>query len=154
MALAVATIGQPEFLIFDEPYTGLDPIIMYELRNKILELKASGATVLLSSHLLPEVEKVCDELILINNGKIICTGEIEKLKIAWKIYQAIKNDPALADRISRLTGEEVRSKNLSYFASLDPGLLLADQAVAEAVGKEPAPVVEEIFLDSVMNMNS
>lgn len=154
VAFAVATIGQPEFLIFDEPYTGLDPIIMYELRNQILELKASGATILLSSHLLPEVEKVCDELILINNGKIICTGEIEKLKMAWRIYQVIKNDPALADRINRLAGEEVRSKNLSYFASLDLGSLLADQVVATAVGKVPVPEVEEIFLDSVMNIIS
>ncbi|MGQ9800233.1 MAG: ABC transporter ATP-binding protein [Candidatus Saccharicenans sp.] len=151
VALAVATIGQPEFLVFDEPYTGLDPIIMYEVRNLILELKARGTTIFLSSHLLPEVEKVCDELILINNGQIICTGEIEKIKAAWRLYQALKNKPDLADRINRLVGEEVRGKNLSYFAGLDFEPLLGDQAVASAIREVPLPDVEKIFLDSVMN---
>ncbi|HAR36739.1 MAG TPA: hypothetical protein DCR87_07555 [Acidobacteria bacterium] len=150
VALAAATAGQPEFLIFDEPYTGLDPIIMYEIRNLILELKARGTTIFLSSHLLPEVEKVCDELILINNGKIVCAGEIDKLKAAWRVFQAVKNNPALADRINHLKGEEVRGKNLSYFAGLELEPLLSDQAVAAAVEGVPVPDVEKIFLDSVM----
>ncbi|MDH7492344.1 MAG: ABC transporter ATP-binding protein [Candidatus Saccharicenans sp.] len=151
VAFGVAAIGQPEFLIFDEPYTGLDPIIMYEIRNLILELKASGATIFLSSHLLPEVEKVCDEVVLINKGKIICTGEIEKLKSAWRLFQAVKNHPTLAERINQLLGEEVRSKNLSYFAGLNLESLLSDETVAETIKEVPVPDIEKIFLDSVMN---
>ncbi|MGB9907675.1 MAG: ABC transporter ATP-binding protein [Candidatus Saccharicenans sp.] len=151
VAFGVATIGQPELLIFDEPYTGLDPIIMYEIRNLILELKASGATIFLSSHLLPEVEKVCDEVVLINKGKIICTGEIEKLKSAWRLFQAVKNHPTLADRIKQLLGEEVRSKNLSYFAGLNLESLLSDETVAATIKMVPVPDIEKIFLDSVMN---
>lgn len=151
VAFGVATLGQPEFLIFDEPYTGLDPLIMYEIRNLVLELKEKGSTIFLSSHLLPEVEKVCDEVILINKGKIVCAGEIEKLKSAWRLYQAVKQNPALAERVKALLQTDVSDKSLGYFTSLELEPLLQDERVAAALKEVPAPDVEKIFLDSVMN---
>ncbi|MCX8159756.1 MAG: ATP-binding cassette domain-containing protein [Candidatus Saccharicenans sp.] len=151
VAFGVATIGQPEFLVFDEPYTGLDPLIMYEIRNLILELKEKGTTIFLSSHLLPEVEKICDEVILINRGKIVCSGEIEKLKTAWQLYQAARQSPALVERISTILNNDIRDKSFGYFAGLRLEPLLRDELVVAALKDVPVPDVEKMFLDSVMN---
>ncbi|MDD8020212.1 MAG: ATP-binding cassette domain-containing protein [Acidobacteriota bacterium] len=151
VALGVATIGQPDFLIFDEPYTGLDPIIMYEVRNLILELKARGTTIFLSSHLLPEVERVCDEIVLINKGKIVCAGEIEKLKTSWQAFQTIKEKPELEKRLSQQLGDELNGKNFNYFAGLNLESLLQDEKLREELKTIPLPDVEKIFLESVIN---
>jgi ABC-2 type transport system ATP-binding protein len=151
VAFGVATIGEPDFLVFDEPYTGLDPIIMYEIRNLILELKKRGTSIILSSHLLPEVERVCDEVVLINKGQIVCTGEIEKLKTAWQVFRIVRDNSELAARLSQSLGQELQVKKFSYFASLDLGPLLQDERLVEELKGVPPPDVEKIFLDSIMS---
>ncbi|MDD8030379.1 MAG: ATP-binding cassette domain-containing protein [Acidobacteriota bacterium] len=150
VAFGVATVGEPEFLIFDEPYTGLDPIIMHEIRNLIFELKKRGVSIILSSHLLPEVERVCDEVVLINQGQIVCQGEIDKLKTAWQIFLAIRNNPELAAKLTQKLGEELQKKSFSYFAGLDLEPLLQDEELAEELKQIPSPDMERIFLDSVI----
>ena len=150
VAFGVATIGQPDILIFDEPYTGLDPIIMYEIRNLILELKARGTTIFLSSHILPEVERVCDEVVLINKGKIVCSGEIEKLKTSWRVYQLLKSREELAARLSEKLGENLTGVKFSYFASLNLEPALQDERLVEELKQIPSPDMEKIFLDSVV----
>jgi len=149
VAFGVATIGQPDILIFDEPYTGLDPIIMYEIRNLILELKARGTTIFLSSHILPEVERVCDEVVLINKGKIVCSGEIEKLKTSWRVYQLLKSREELAARLSEKLGENLTGVKFSYFASLNLEPALQDERLVEELKQIPSPDMEKIFLDGV-----
>ena len=151
VALGVAASGQPDFLIFDEPYTGLDPLIMYEVRNLILKLKAQGTTIFLSSHLLPEVERVCEEVVLINKGKIICGGEIGRLKASWQIFQAIKEDAELAKRLSQLSGEDLSGRTFNYLAGLNLENLLQDEELQKKLKDIPLPDVEKIFLESVVN---
>ncbi|HRD01432.1 MAG TPA: ATP-binding cassette domain-containing protein [Candidatus Saccharicenans sp.] len=151
VALGVAVIGQPDFLIFDEPYTGLDPIIMHEVRNLILELRARGITIFLSSHLLPEVERVCEEIVLINKGKIICGGEIDRLKTSWQIFQAIKGNPELGRKLGQLIGEELNGKSFNYLAGLHLENLLQDEKLRNELETIPVPDVEKIFLESVVN---
>ncbi len=80
LAFAVAVLHEPELLILDEPYNGLDPILINSVRDYILELKQNGKTIFISSHLLSEMEKICDDVILINNGEIILKGELKDLK--------------------------------------------------------------------------
>ena len=149
VAFGVATIGQPDLLIFDEPYTGLDPIIMYEIRNLILELKARGTTIFLSSHILPEVERACDEVVLINKGKIVCSGEIEKLKTSWRVYQLLQSREELAARLSEKLGENLSGVNFGYFSSLNLGPVLQDESLTEELKQIPSPDMEKIFLDGV-----
>ena len=151
VALGVAASGQPDFLIFDEPYTGLDPLIMYEVRNLILKLKAKGITIFLSSHLLPEVEKVCEEVVLINRGKIICGGEIERLKTNWQIFQVIKDNPELATRLEKLSGEKLSGQDFNSVAGLNLESVLEAAELQEKLKNIPPPDVEKIFLESVIN---
>ena len=71
LGLAQAIIHNPKFLIFDEPTSGLDPLGIKEIRDFILELKSQGKTIFFSSHLISELEKICDRVAIIHNGKIV-----------------------------------------------------------------------------------
>ncbi|MFN3550766.1 MAG: ABC transporter ATP-binding protein [Endomicrobiia bacterium] len=71
LGLAQAIINDPEFLIFDEPTSGLDPLGIKEIREFILKLKSDGKTIFFSSHLISELEKICDRVAIIYNGKIV-----------------------------------------------------------------------------------
>lgn len=79
VGLAQAMIHNPEILILDEPTTGLDPNQIVEIRNLIRNL-GREKTVILSTHILPEVEATCDRILIINHGKIVADGTAESLK--------------------------------------------------------------------------
>jgi ABC-2 type transport system ATP-binding protein len=79
LGLARCLLSDPELLMLDEPMNGLDPAGILELRHLIRELVDEGRTVLLSSHLLDEVEKVCDMAAIVDDGKIVAQGPIDEL---------------------------------------------------------------------------
>lgn len=76
LGIAQALVGDPEILLLDEPLDGLDPIGRAEVKNILLDLKKQGKTILLSSHILADIEELCDRVVIINKGKIIKTGKI------------------------------------------------------------------------------
>lgn len=78
VGLAQALVNNPKVLILDEPTTGLDPGQIIEIRNLIKELSL-GHTIILSTHILPEVEMICDRVIIINKGKIVATDTVTNL---------------------------------------------------------------------------
>jgi ABC-2 type transport system ATP-binding protein len=80
LGLAAALLGNPELLILDEPTNGLDPAGMHEVRLLIRRLAdEQGTTVFLSSHLLHEVEQVCDSVVILNKGRLIAQGRVDQL---------------------------------------------------------------------------
>ena len=79
VSLATALLGNPQFLILDEPTNGLDPSGIRWLRNFLKEQNEKGKTILLSSHILSEVEAVTDDVVFIHKGKIIANGELKKI---------------------------------------------------------------------------
>ncbi|MFO7626718.1 MAG: ABC transporter ATP-binding protein [Candidatus Fermentibacteraceae bacterium] len=79
LSLALALQSKPGLLILDEPTGGLDPIARKEFRDIILEENARGASIFLSSHLLSEVESVCNRVIILNRGTVVRTGTLEEL---------------------------------------------------------------------------
>ncbi|HHP7238628.1 ABC transporter ATP-binding protein [Longibacter sp.] len=84
--LAQALLNEPDLLILDEPTDGVDPVGRREIRDILVELKEEGKTVLINSHLLSEVEKVCTEIAILNDGKLVRTGSIESLTTADRTY--------------------------------------------------------------------
>ena len=80
LGIAMAIIHDPEILILDEPTNGMDPAGMRDIRNLIKELANHGTTIVLCSHLLHEVEQVCNRVAIFNKGKIITEGNLENLK--------------------------------------------------------------------------
>lgn len=77
--LAVAMIGDPEILILDEPTSGLDPSSAEHFRNLIMELAAEGRTIMLSDHRISEVEKICSEITIINDGQTVLQGQVSEI---------------------------------------------------------------------------
>jgi len=80
LGLAISLLHNPEFLVLDEPINGLDPMGIIEFRKLILEQKEKGRTILLSSHILTEVEKMVDKIGILKNGKIVFEGSIAELE--------------------------------------------------------------------------
>ncbi|MCL4148080.1 UNVERIFIED_CONTAM: hypothetical protein GTU68_066370 [Idotea baltica] len=76
LAIAATLIGDPEVVIFDEPTNGLDPEGISEVRNILANVAQGGRTVIMASHLLDEVEKICSHVAIIKNGKLLATGPV------------------------------------------------------------------------------
>jgi ABC-2 type transport system ATP-binding protein len=79
LGVAACLLGDPELLILDEPMNGLDPAGMHEMRAMIESLVGEGRTVMLSSHLLDEVERTCDAVAIVDHGRVIRQGPIDEL---------------------------------------------------------------------------
>jgi ABC-2 type transport system ATP-binding protein len=80
LGIAQALLDDPQLLILDEPTSGLDPAGRKEIRNLMLSLKGAGKTIFLSSHILSEIEQVCDRVIIIDRGRLIRAGLFEEMR--------------------------------------------------------------------------
>lgn len=87
LGLAVALMNDPELLFLDEPTDGVDPIGRKEIRDFIQQLKSQGKTIFINSHLLSEVELVCDSVAIMNRGKIIVQGAVDQLTSTGHSYR-------------------------------------------------------------------
>jgi ABC-type multidrug transport system ATPase subunit len=77
LAIGAALLGNPDVLVFDEPTNGLDPVGIAEIRALIKELSAKGKTIIMASHLLDEVEKVCTHVAILKQGNLLASGSVE-----------------------------------------------------------------------------
>jgi ABC-2 type transport system ATP-binding protein len=171
LGIAAALLRDPKLLLLDEPATGLDPAGMRDMRLLIRQLADQGMTVVLSSHLLAEVEEVCNRVAIVRSGKIVYEGEIADLKRgAGTVYRLSTTDderalavcraqPAISDvRIEHeriaFTADEAAVEELSQ-SLIEAGALirvLAPQTVTledlffslteGAVGELPASLTE------------
>jgi ABC-2 type transport system ATP-binding protein len=104
LGVAACLLGDPQLLILDEPMNGLDPGGMLEMRDMILSLVAEGRTVVLSSHLLDEVERTCDAVAIVDRGTVIRQGPISQLLAGSSFeVQVDCSDPSRADGLLRAT---------------------------------------------------
>lgn len=93
LGLAAAMLGDPEVLVLDEPTNGLDPEGFAEVRAIILKEAEEGKTILLASHILDEVEKVCSHVAILKTGKVISNGKVHELLIKDDIIRITANKP-------------------------------------------------------------
>jgi ABC-2 type transport system ATP-binding protein len=87
LAIASAMLGDPDVLILDEPTNGLDPEGIAEIRQMIIDIAQGGKTIILASHLLDEVQKVCTDLIILQKGSKIYSGSIHGLSPSKKVFE-------------------------------------------------------------------
>jgi ABC-2 type transport system ATP-binding protein len=106
LGVAACLLADPELLILDEPMNGLDPAGMHEMRAMILSLVAEGRTVVLSSHLLDEVERTCDAVAIVDHGRVIRQGPIDELTrgAGGLVVQVDCADPARAAQVIEQAG--------------------------------------------------
>ena len=101
LSIALALLSNPELIILDEPTNGLDPEGIIETRELIRSLRKEGKTIFLSSHLLHEVEQVCDHVAIINKGKVITQGPVKELLRRGRMLQMRVSDADTAISLLR-----------------------------------------------------
>lgn len=92
VGMAQALINDPDVVFLDEPMSGLDPIGRYQMREIILSLKASGKTVFFNSHVLSDVEKICDRVAILAQGELLCVGSLDQLLGMTETYHVKGKD--------------------------------------------------------------
>ncbi|MDC3195754.1 ABC transporter ATP-binding protein [Flavobacteriaceae bacterium] len=93
LAIASALLNNPEILILDEPTNGLDPQGIHEIREIIQKIAKNGTTILLASHLLDEVEKVCSHVVVIRDGVKLYSGRVDKMSTSHGLFELNTNEP-------------------------------------------------------------
>ena len=89
LGMAQAILNEPDFLLLDEPTDGVDPIGRREIRDLLLEQRERGATVFLNSHLLSEVERICDRVAILKDGRMVREGSVDDLTRARSVYEIV-----------------------------------------------------------------
>jgi ABC-2 type transport system ATP-binding protein len=116
VGLAAALVHDPELLVLDEPMSGLDPVGRKEVRDLVLEEKKRGRTVFFSSHILSDVEMLCDHVTILRRGEVVVAGELHALLGAGKrrseitlanVPEALRDALAKAAHLTRTVGERV-----------------------------------------------
>jgi ABC-2 type transport system ATP-binding protein len=138
LALAVAIGKRPELLILDEPVASLDPLARRESLADVMELAADGLSIVLSSHLLTDVERVCDHLIVLAEGQVRLAGDIDALLASHKVLTGTRRDtdrlPAEQTVIQQ--GHTERQSTLLVRTTrpvLDPSWTVSDVGLEELV---------------------
>ena len=158
-------IHEPEILIFDEPFSGFDPINANLLKESILGLRDKGATILLSTHNMASVEELCDSITLINNGKSILQGKVGDIKRQHDTHQreiVVRCDDfnkvmSVADTYNNIKVEHTDQPDetkLTLFSE-SPNTLVSDLlGIGQLVSfKEVLPSMNDIFIREVQTQN-
>lgn len=122
LAIASALLNDPEILILDEPTNGLDPQGIHEIRQIIKEIAANGTTILLASHLLDEVEKVCSHVVVIREGLKLYSGRVDEMTASFGLFELKANgdDNKLLDALKSFDGiDKINEEGELLIATLD-----------------------------------
>ncbi len=165
----VTVLHEPELLIFDEPFSGFDPINAGILKREILELRDKGATIIFSTHNMGSVEELCDSITLINRSRNILSGSVRELREQFSNHRyefSFIGDPsaltsALAPYTTDFTlgdidadGNATASAALSAPDALRPMIAAANEAVMLNSFRHILPSMDEIFVSAVEAYNS
>ncbi|MDM1551036.1 ABC transporter ATP-binding protein [Empedobacter falsenii] len=120
LAIAAALLNDPEVLILDEPTNGLDPQGIIQIRELIIKIALQGTTIILASHLLDEVEKVCSHVVVLNQGKMLYAGSVDQMNSSFgSIEVAAQNMESLEYTLKTFSFvSKVTKENNKLFAVL------------------------------------
>lgn len=99
LAIAAALLGNPDVMVFDEPTNGLDPVGIAEIRELIKQLAKDGKTIIMASHLLDEVEKVCTHVAILKKGNLLAAGHVDEVLVNEDIVQVSATDMHLLENV-------------------------------------------------------
>lgn len=153
----VATVlHEPALLILDEPFSGLDPINAETIKNEIFELQQKGTTIIFSTHRMENVEEICEDIFLINKGKIILEGNVQDIKQRYKkhlIKVDVNNKVVLNDLIQTQIAEQTEKylifKLNDNQKANDILKMLLQNNVEISSMTEILPSINEIFIQTV-----
>lgn len=162
----VTIIHEPELLIFDEPFSGFDPINVNLLKQEILNLRNQGTTIIFSTHNMASVEEICDHIALINRAETILEGKVDEIKEKFKMHefevQVRGNIPELERQLQlKFVLEEskqvaksqmLRIKMGEHYSSNDLVKIIMDHGQIIHF-KEILPSMNDIFIQMVQSQN-
>ncbi len=154
-------VHRPSLLILDEPFSGFDPVNAQIIRDEILQLKAQGATIVLSTHNMESVEELCDEIALINKSKLVIAGGVDDIRHRYgnnNVELVYTGGPAVSgeENLYRVLSDQDDSGRHTAVLSLEDGvgnsdvlrsLLAKDVAISSF--KELIPRMNDIFIKLV-----
>ncbi len=160
LAIAMAMVNDPELLIFDEPTTGLDPMARRGVHEIVADLRQRGKTILLTTHYIEEAEKLCDRVIMINQGQVIADGTpfelVSRASGVSTVWIAVEGELDPTPLVN--AGAEPRGQEGDYlkFQTHNPaeviialGEVLKQQAVTLTDLRMKRPSLEDVYLELV-----
>jgi ABC-2 type transport system ATP-binding protein len=111
----VTILHEPQLLIFDEPFSGFDPVNATLLKEEILELKQKGATIIFSTHNMASVEELCDHITLINNGKAMIEGRTEQIRRGYRQNLVNIEFSGQREEVEKILNDNFELRNLDVF---------------------------------------
>lgn len=163
----ITVLHRPRLLIFDEPFSGFDPINANLLRNEILRLRDEGSTIIFSTHNMGSVEEICDNITLLNHGRNILTGNVDELRRRFsdgrytidfkgdpkKLLESMK--PLLTESaFEQAPYERLRLKmHLAPDATLRDAISVANSVVEISAVNETIASMNDIFIETVGKSN-
>jgi ABC-2 type transport system ATP-binding protein len=156
LQFAVTVINDPELVILDEPFSGLDPLNQDLFKNIILQMRNEGKTVIFSTHVMHEAEQLCDFILLINKGKQVINGKLESIRSGYKtgaVCAEVEGDTSFIETllIVKRVEREGRRLNIILSKDADPQELLRALVGRVRVQKFEVklPSLHEIFVSLV-----
>jgi ABC-2 type transport system ATP-binding protein len=156
-------LHEPKLLIFDEPFTGFDPINVKQIKNEILFLRERGATIIFSTHNMSSVEELCDNISLINKAKTILEGRVDKIRSEWAAseYDVVLEGevtPTTNGHFSILRSSFENGKSIVRLKSDGNGdtnaIIRAMSSAGQIISFNPAlPSMNDIFIRVVESKN-
>lgn len=155
-------IHEPKLLIFDEPFSGFDPVNAEQLKREILELQKEGATILFSTHNMESVEEVCDQISLINHSEVVLEGNVAEIKQRFKkhLYEiCFAGGEQLQPCEEMFTIEETRPDGttiirLTQGVAIREVIARLNEQYALRGFSELLPTMHEIFIETVKNSSN
>jgi len=151
-------VHKPALLILDEPFSGLDPVNAETLKNEIYELAQKGTSIIFSTHRMEQVEEICDNIVLINKGKVVIEGSVKDVKNRFKenIFECsfngqLSNDLQNKLPIVKLTDNNAQFKITNVQSTQNILKTLVDANVELTSFNEILPSLNEIFIKQVSN---
>jgi ABC-2 type transport system ATP-binding protein len=149
-------LHDPELIILDEPQSGLDPVNMVLVRNLLRDLRQEGKTILLSTHMMAEAEKMADEIILIHRGKVVLEGTLDHVRGSFgrnTLHLDYEGDGSFLSALPQVSKCVLQdhSAELSLHEGADPQALLQECMPKLRIRRFElaAPSLEEIFIEKV-----
>ena len=163
LAIASALLNDPEILILDEPTNGLDPQGIHEIRKIIRDIASKGTTILLASHLLDEVEKVCTHVVVIRKGEKLYSGRVDEMSATNGIFELKTDEPDDLlieilndiDEIDKVYTENdlIIAKKRKKFTASQLNRLLMNKGIVLSHLVDKRPSLEQQFLDLTNQKN-
>jgi len=162
LSFASVLLGDPEVLVLDEPANGLDPEGIAEVRKIIMSERDKGKTIIIASHILDEVEKVCTHVGILKMGKLIASGRVDKLLVMDRVVTMSAPDNTKLKEILEKSGlvkcikEDVDSITATILSETDPGEInkyVIEKGITLTRLEVNKPTLESQFLELVREQN-